>query len=326
MFKNSISLPSGGFLKYASVSGQVVPMHKCICAGKCALAGEFAANNMTQDCTLHYFIERHGNKAMRVGIPEKFAGVLNSYKKAMNIKQIAPYNQEFEFFRVIGVHGDVPNVNGDMFRWGSTEDKAAPELLRYDDKIERYIYSTFIGKGNYKDHQNDSVIKAVGILLDAVPNHTVKGIEILTAVDKEKDPMLVRGINQGYITDVSMGARVTYSICSICDKVAHNEFEYCTHIKNYKGQYYSGPETSWKPKLAFEDNRGCEFIELSWVTVGADPKAKYLEKIAHLNRMKNREMLQVYVKEAEKELAKSEPNYHKINAALKYAIAQSILL
>jgi len=323
---STISLPSGGFLKYASFFGQVIPAPKCACGGACMNKESFKSAGFTPDANLHYFIERSGNKAKKVSVPERYASVLNSYKTALNIQQIAPYNSEFEFFRVLGVHGDVPNVNGDMFRWGSIEDKTAPELLRIDEKTNRAVYSTFIGKGNYKDHKNDSVVKAVGILLDSVPNHAVKGIELLVAVDKAKDPMLVRGINQGYITDVSMGARVTYSICSICDKVAHNEYEYCSHIKNWKGQHYSGPETNWMPKLAYEDNRGVEFIELSWVTVGADSKAKYLEKIAHLNHAKNKMILDEYITGAMKELDRENPNYYKVNTLLHYAIGQAILI
>ena len=290
------------------------------------MAPMYKSAGFVPNATLHYFVERSGNASKRVAIPEKYATILDNYKKVLSVQKIAPYNQEFEFFRVIGVHGDVPNTNGDLFRWGSIDDKTQPELLRWDDKAEKYIYSTFIGKGNYKDHQNQSVIKAVGILLDSVPNHKVKGIELLVAVDKQKDPFLVRGINQGYITDVSMGARVTYSICSICKKVAHNEYEYCNHIKNWKGQYYSGPETNWMPKLAYEDNRGVEFIELSWVTVGADTKAKFLEKVAHLNKAKNRMMLDEYITATMKELDKADADFHKVNNLLNYAISQAILL
>jgi len=323
---STISLSSGGFLKYASFYGTVIPTPKCACGGACINKESFREAGFTPDANLHYFIERNGNKAKKVSVPERYASVLSSYKKSLNIHQVAPYNSEFEFFRVLGVHGDVPNVNGDMFRWGSTDDPTLPELLRLDEKTGRQVYSTFIGKGNYKDHKNDSVVKAVGILLDSVPNHKVKGIELLVAVDKAKDPMLVRGINQGYITDVSMGARVTYSICSICSKVAHNEYEYCSHIKNWKGQHYSGPETNWMPKLAYEDNRGVEFIELSWVTVGADSKAKYLEKIAHLNHAKNKMMLDEYITGAMKELDMQNPNYFKVNNLLHYAIGQAILL
>jgi len=338
---DTMSLPNGGFIKYSSVFGQVIPTPKCACQkGACGMMPILKDYGFTPDPNLHYFIEANKQLGVttRKAIPERYANVLNGYKTAIGkakatkeaqntqLKQIAPYNPEFAFYRVIGLHGDVPNNNGDLFRWGALEDKESPELLRFDNKLGKYVYQTFIGKGNYKDHQNDQVIKAVGILLDSVPNHKVKGVELLIAVDKEKDPMLVRGIDQGYICDVSMGARVAYSICSVCDNVAHNSYEYCIHIKNWKGAHYSGPETNWMPKLAYEDNRGVEFIEESWVTVGADPSAKYLEKIAHLNHAKNKMLMDDYIHKIYAELEKQEPNYHKMNNLLNFAIAQAVLI
>jgi hypothetical protein len=124
---------------------------------------------------------------------------------AGNSKRIAPVKGDFLYGRAMAVHGDQPNNNGDMFEWGSREDKTKPELLRFDDKLAKQVYQTFIGKGFYKDHKNDSVTYSKGILLDAIPNFERKGIEVLFAVDSKKDPELVRGIEQGYITDVSMG-------------------------------------------------------------------------------------------------------------------------
>ena len=197
------------FTKYAKVSGKIIShranWEKC---GGCENGGSGCDWKGLGTC-----------KAM---IPIKYADVLGAYKNVVdqspnpdiahpdvakaNVARVAMLNPEFLYTRVIGVHGDEMNTNGDMFRWGSISDKNAPELLRHDEILGKPVYATFVGKGNYKDHQNDSVTKAVGILLDAVPNHAVKGIELLIATDRNKDPYLVRGIETGYITDVSMGA------------------------------------------------------------------------------------------------------------------------
>jgi len=201
-------------------------------------------------------------------------------KTASGDKRIAPIKGDFLYGRAMAVHGDDSNNNGDLFEWGSKEDRDSPELLRFDPKLGKYVYQTFIGKGFYKDHKNDSVTYSKGILLDSVANHARKGIEVLFAVDKKKDEDLARGIEQGYITDVSMGCRVGFSICSICGNQATNEEQYCTHVKLHKAGLFSGKETGWVSKPVYEINRNVEFIELSAVTTGADSRAKIIEKVA----------------------------------------------
>ena len=134
-------------------------------------------------------------------------------------------------------------------------------------------YKTFIGKSAFVDHNNENVENARGIIVDAVWNDRGKFVELLKAVDKKAYPELARGIEKGYITDTSMGCRCGKSICSICGNVATTEDEFCDHIKNYKGSTYNGLPV-------FEDNRDVDFFEDSFVTIGADPEAKILEKVA----------------------------------------------
>ena len=216
--------------------------------------------------------------------PSRYKRVIDNYivtqANGEKISRVGSYDPEFHYYRVIAMHGDVANDNGDMFRWGSIEDQTLPELMRNDDTLGKRVYETFIGRGNFKNHQNDDVSKAVGIILDVVPNRSGKFIEALLAVDAKKDGDLVRSIDKGYVNAVSMGARVAYSICSICDNIAKNENEYCDHIKFNKGGrlYIDGSFHE-----VYEDNRGVNFIELSWVTVPADRHAIMLEKVA--NRM-----------------------------------------
>ena len=135
-------------------------------------------------------------------------------------------------------------------------------------------YKTFIGKSVFVDHKNENVENARGIIVDAVWNDRGKFVELLKAVDKKAYPELARGIQLGYITDTSMGCRCGYSICSICGNKAVSEDDFCNHIVNYKGSTYNGLPV-------FEDNRDVEFFEDSFVTQGADPEAKILEKVAN---------------------------------------------
>ena len=150
-------------------------------------------------------------------IPRTYHRALSSYASAMDDqlsrmaktagqeRRIGSYDPEFHYYRVIALHGDVFNDNGDMFRWGSVDDPTMPELMRYDDLLGQNVYQTFVGRGNFKNHQNDDVSKAVGVILDVVPNMDGRYIEALLAVDSKKDPDLVRSIDKGYVNAVSMG-------------------------------------------------------------------------------------------------------------------------
>ncbi len=211
--------------------------------------------------------------------PERFKRLIGNYVTA-NAVHVGEYNPEFKYYRVIALHGDVPNQNADAFEWGDENDNEKPELLRFEKSADRYVYQSFTGRGNYKNHDNDDVTKAVGLILDVAPNIEGKFIEALLAVDTKKDPELIRGIDNGYIDSVSMGALCGHSICSVCDNIAHTPAEYCNHIKYSKGKqvYHEG-----QYKLAYEINRSVSFIELSWVSVPADPDAKLLEKVAENN-------------------------------------------
>lgn len=149
------------------------------------------------------------------------------------------------------------NDNGDFFSYEELKDK----------------YKTFIGKSAFVDHQNENVENARGIILDAAWNEKGKFVELLIAVDKVGYPELCRGVEMGYITDVSMGCRCGHSICSVCGNEAVTEEDFCDHIKSYKGSSFQGVPV-------FEDNKDIEFFEISFVTTGADKQAKILEKVA----------------------------------------------
>lgn len=145
------------------------------------------------------------------------------------------------------------NANGDIF----------PE----EDLIK--AHKLWVGKPLCKDHQSSSIDGVRGIIIDTFYDHKHKRVHALFALDKKNYPDLARKVEAGYAVNVSMGTAVGRSICTECSKVAHNDREYCHHIRS-RANYG-------------EINKDLNPIELSIVVTGADPKAKVKMVFAHLN-------------------------------------------
>jgi len=128
------------------------------------------------------------------------------------------------FFRAKAIEADIPNNNGDAF--------SKSELKR--------AYQTFVNCPFFTNHQNQDVEKAKGKVVWAEWDDSDSAIYIVAFIDRDAYPHLCRGIEQEYMTGVSMGCSVEYSECSICRNKAATVDEYCTHIRNMKGRKFTG--------------------------------------------------------------------------------------
>lgn len=176
----------------------------------------------------------------------------NSLNILAEIKERNP--EEWIIFRARAIDADIPNDNGDMF--------SEKELLNTLEGTNLKSFETFINVPFFTNHKNDDIEEARGKVVSAfydLDNHCVY---VDAMVDAKAYPNLARGIREGYIQDVSMGAAIKYSVCSICGNKAHTEKDYCSCIKNHKGKKLGG-------KKVYESNYGVKFIELSGVTDGA---------------------------------------------------------
>ena len=157
------------------------------------------------------------------------------------------------------LHG--ANDNGDFF--------SAEQLLvekEHEGKTIR-AFQTFVGVPFFTNHQNDDIEKARGKIINAFYDLEDNCVYADVRVDAKLYPKLARGIEQGYMTDVSMGTAVEYSLCSICGNKAARADEYCSHIRTAKGKKIGG-------KRCYEINHGLKFIEISAVTDGACENCK----------------------------------------------------
>ncbi len=170
------------------------------------------------------------------------------------------------FFRAKAIEADRQNTNGDFF---STE-----ELLK--------AYKSFEGVPFFTNHDNQDVEKARGKIVFAEWVPEEKAVYTIAFVDRDAYPHICRSIEEEYVTGVSMGASVEYSVCSICENVAERTEDYCGHIKNRKGRKFTGSARNVKTgeikqfndEPVFEYNYGVKFIELSAVVDPACPDCR----------------------------------------------------
>lgn len=177
------------------------------------------------------------------------------------------YDPRFLYIKVRAVSAGEyygPNNNGDYF----------PE-----EELKK-SYKTFLTNAKvFKNHQNKKVEDAIGDVVEAIWNDEMKYVELLIRVNKEVASSICKNLEAGVITDVSMGCRVKYSICSICGNKARKPSEFCDHVSKAKGLRNKIMPDG---RRAYEINIGPSFHDISIVLKGAAPTEKVLEKIASL--------------------------------------------
>lgn len=150
------------------------------------------------------------------------------------------------WIKVKAIEADKENDNGDYF--------SRDEILK--------AYKTFEGVPVFTNHENSKVENAKGKVVLAEWDEDTGSVFCTMFVDRDANPSLCRAIEEGYVTDVSMGTQVDYSICSVCKQKAYTADNYCDHVKTMKGRNIGG-------RKVYEENYGLKFIELSVVTDGA---------------------------------------------------------
>jgi len=220
--------------------------------------------------------------------------------------------RDYIFEAARAVTAEVPNENGDAF--------PRQELLRFDHKLGKAVYQTFILKPHHINHRTDNPKTARGFVLDASYNDlaevmsecpgcsaktasvedrdetglnckkcgtTVKDefVELLIAVDTKKDPTFATGVKKGSLNSLSMGCEAGYTDCSICGNRARTVAQFCKHIRS--GNKKKKFKTAAGMRVAFEKCGSVFFTEISRVDQPADPTAKQKEVLTPVAQMAN---------------------------------------
>lgn len=165
-----------------------------------------------------------------------------------NVDLVAEMNKHPDalWIRVKAIEADAPNDNGDFF--------SREEIIK--------SYRSFEGVPVFTNHENNKVENAKGKVVKAEWEEREGAVYCTMYIDRKANPSLCRAIEEGYVTDVSMGTQVDFSTCSVCEKKAYTADDYCEHVRTMKGRKIEGNHV-------FEKNYGLKFIEISVVTDGA---------------------------------------------------------
>lgn len=191
------------------------------------------------------------------------------------------------------------NINGDSFPERGLAHEGAG-----------YGYKTFeLYAGVYPHHKNKGPEFRFGVVPISIYNSRMRRVELVIEIDiplarQVGAQNIIAKIMDGGYPDLSMGARLPFDVCSICcpnweklwdmpipevlyraslppghpDKlygIAKKVEDYCEHLQGRMGTILPGGQ------MVTAINMYPKFFDISFVFIGADQTAKYLEKVAH---------------------------------------------
>lgn len=190
-------------------------------------------------------------------------------KAASESYHISSDHKDYIVTEVPIVTANVPNRNMDCFSYD--------ELSYFNPLYGRMTYATFIGKPTHVFHQNQDPLQAKGVIFDASFRKIGRNYHtlILMGFDRTKDPELVKEIIASPVNGYSMGALVSFTLCSICGFKSNGR----TYCANHIGEKGVKKGQLFENRIAYELCKLSNFIESSRVGSPADVNAYSEQKI-----------------------------------------------
>lgn len=179
------------------------------------------------------------------------------------------------------------NVNGDLFpekglihspsNWENL--LVSPDQAREVGVAWPYGYPTFMGAYPYKHHVNKDPSRAFGRVELSTWNPAMHRVELVVYLDRalcmQFDALdIIERIEHGEFPDVSMGCKVPYDVCTICENPSKTRNDYCQHALTMMNKILPDGR-----KVAVRNDYP-KFFDISFVFIGADKTAKVMAKLA----------------------------------------------
>lgn len=168
------------------------------------------------------------------------------------------------------------NINADYFPWNALAHEG-------DD----YGYLTFLKAHAFQHHVNKDPTRAFGRPVLSVLNTRMKRVELIVRLDRAKAKIegadgIIHRIDAGEFPDVSMGCKVPFDICDVCEHHSKTKDDYCEHMlpPEHLRHLYGPNKILPNGKKCCVRNTVPRFFDISFVFIGADKTAKVMAKLA----------------------------------------------
>lgn len=179
-----------------------------------------------------------------------------------DIQQSPDPNLTYLYDRALGA-GEIygPNNNGDWF--GKNEIK---------DRHGTFVSDAYL----FRHHKNKDPNKKLGDIIASAYNHKLDTADLILAAPTKNIKDDLKKLERDHVLATSMGAKVKHDVCSICGNKAKKRIQYCKHLRSQMLKEY--PDG----RQVYAKNPRPKFVDLSIVTIPADPGSAVLKKIASL--------------------------------------------
>ena len=186
--------------------------------------------------------------------------------------------------RIDGSMYFLSNALGNEEKWGANKNgDTFPDDQLDTPATGEWGYKTFVTVAKpFRAHKNKDPSRAYGDIPFAYYDKGMGRVYVIMRIDTNGPHFheiedVIQAHERGDPVATSMGARVPYDICSICGNKATSRAQYCIHAREQLGTIY--PDG----RRVFVRNIRPVFFDNSFVTVGADPAAFILSKVASKN-------------------------------------------
>ena len=176
---------------------------------------------------------------------------------------------------------------GDGETWGSNRNadyfanSALLGVQGHDEKVNkekgpRKRFETFEDAHFFHHHRNKIERDPhFGYVPKAIWNPKMRTVLLIVGVDAKKDPQTAHEIETGAVHAFSMGARLPYDRCSICNNKATKRSDYCNHLRTMPNKILDDG------RKVFSYNDKPNFFDISKVIKPAFEAGRTLMKVAH---------------------------------------------
>jgi len=143
----------------------------------------------------------------------------------------------------------------------------------------------------FKHHVNKDPKKGFGEVVYSYWNPSLQRVELIVAINTSTGADIIEALENGDPVAVSMGCKVKYDRCSICDNKAKTRQQYCKHLKYHMKEIVTHDQAKqWSRETGklirpgmqvFAWNDYPRFFDISKVHIGADRTAFVLGKAAN---------------------------------------------